>query len=249
VIPREYVDNYTKALNVISEQSRAGLRAALEAVDYTQDVATIREQVDAIMQTWCGGSTDMAATLAAEFYDGIREYELGERMGAMALSGRNAEATSGAVRAFAQKLVEGKVEQFINLCLDRLDYENKVAAATTVIGNGRRDTKKPKYARVPTGVETCDFCLMLASRGFAYQSEEMASHAHSGCDCRTVPSWKSFEVDGYDPTALYHQWQDRIDQMAEERAERNGTTPDQERRNIMAVYQRAASNAKKRRRP
>ena len=48
---------------------------------------------------------------------------------------------------------------------------------------------------------------------------------------------------------LYHQWQERIDQMAEERAERNGTTPDQERRNIMAVYQRAASNAKKRRRP
>lgn len=74
MIPREYVENYTKALNAVSEQSRAGLRAALEAIDYNQDVATIREQVDAIMQTWCGGATDMAATLAAEFYDGLREY-------------------------------------------------------------------------------------------------------------------------------------------------------------------------------
>lgn len=31
------------------------------------------------------------------------------------------------------------------------------------------DPTKPRWARVPRGAKTCAFCLMLASRGFAYQ--------------------------------------------------------------------------------
>lgn len=245
-IPRRYIDSFTKAINLVSADSRQKLADALAAVDYTQDVATIRDEVIAIMDVYCGGSTDLAAQLAAEFYDGLREYELGERMGAVAQSGRDPAATDGAVRAFAQKLVEDKTAEFITLCLERLDYETKVAAAQTVLNNGKRDPRHPRYARVPTGAETCDFCLMLASRSFVYRNETTASHAHSGCDCRIVPSWKSMAVEGYDPDALYDQWQKAIDTKAAERAERNGTSVDEERRHIMKGYGNAAKNAKKR---
>lgn len=50
---------------------------------------------------------------------------------------------------------------------------------------------------------------MLASRGFAYHSEETASHAHANCDCRLVPSWdkKGTSVEGYDPEYYYRIWQ------------------------------------------
>lgn len=41
--------------------------------------------------------------------------------------------------------------------------------------NAARDPLRPKWARVPSGTETCQFCLMLASRGFAYTSEKSAS--------------------------------------------------------------------------
>jgi hypothetical protein len=247
-IPRFYVDGFTRALNRVSESARKGLADALASIDMTQDVATVREQVIAVMQVWCGGATDQAAVLAASFYDGLREFELGERMGAVADSGRDPDATDGAVRAFAQKLVDGGPDEFIRLCLERLDYEMKVAANEAVLANGRRDRVRPRYARVPDGAETCDFCLMLASRGFVYQSEAAASHAHSGCDCRTVPSWRSRKVEGYDTRALHDRWQEAIDAKARERAERNGTTEADERRKIMEAYERAASNAKRRRR-
>jgi hypothetical protein len=245
-IPRAYVDNLTRALNGVSAQCCEGLRKVLMRIDMTQDVAAVREQVLAAMRIWCGGATDQAAVLAAEFYDGLRELELGTRMGAVASSGRVDEATEGAVRAFAQKLVDGKPDQFVALCLDRLDYELKVAASQTVPNNARRDPVRPRFARVPTGAETCDFCLMLASRGFVYETEAAASHAHAGCDCRTVPSWRAHKVEGYDTEELKRRWQDAVDAKATERAERNGTTEAEERAAIMAAYERSAANAKKR---
>lgn len=227
-IPRRYIDSFTKAINLVSADSRQKLADALAAVDYTQDVATIRDEVIAIMDVYCGGSTDLAAQLAAEFYDGIREFELGQRMGAVAQSGRDPAATDGAVRAFAQKLVEDKTAEFITLCLERLDYETKVAAAQTVLNNGKRDSRHPRYARVPSGFETCDFCIMLASRGPVYHTERSAGafdHWHANCRCRVVPMWDSVEVltgnggivrrggtkvQGYDPDALYDHYIDSV---------------------------------------
>lgn len=247
IVPREYIERFTDAINTVSERTSDELRAALEAIDYTQDVATIRQQAVGIMQAYCGGASDLTAQLAAEFYDGLRELEIGEPLGAYADSGRVPEATEESVRAFAQKLVDGNQDAFVNLCLERLDYEAKVAAAKCVIENGKRDRRKPRFARVPTGVETCDFCLMLASRGFVYQNEAAASHAHAHCDCRVVPSWKSYSVAGYDPRALYSQWQDVVDAKAHERAERNGTSYEEERKHIMDAYERSSENAKKRR--
>ena len=180
-IPRRYVNNFTKALNAVSEDMRRRLADELAAIDMSQDVATVRQRVVEVMQAYCGGATDVAATLAAEFYDGLREIELGERMGALADSGRDPAATDGAVRAFAQKLVDGRPDEFRELCLERLDYEMKVAAERCVLANGARDRRRPKFARVPTGAETCDFCLMLASRGFVYRSADSASHSHANC--------------------------------------------------------------------
>lgn len=247
-VPRVYVDRFTAAINQLSEESRQMLAEELASIDMTQDVATIREQTIAIMQKWCGGATDMVALLAAEFYSGLRQLEIGEASTPLALSGRVPEATDGAVRAFAQELVNGRPQEFVDLCLERLDYEMRIAASNSVIENGKRDSRKPKYARVPTGAETCDFCLMLASRGYVYSSEVGASHAHAGCDCRVVPSWGGATVEGYDPEAEYRRWQDAIDTKAKERAERNGTTEAEERQKIMDTYERAASNTRARRR-
>ena len=47
------------------------------------------------------------------------------------------------------------------------------------------------FARVPTGTETCTFCLMLASRGAVYHTRKTAGERgrfHRGCDCKVVPS-------------------------------------------------------------
>ena len=208
-IPRSYVENYSRALNVVSERARAALVDALSQIDYTADIADIRNAVIAIMQPACGASSTMAARLAADFYDGLRaRFGIDDGYMAEVDSQRDPEATTGAVRAFVQDLVDDKpIEQFVGKCADRIDYETRKAANECVAANAKRDPKKPRWARVPTGAETCQFCIMLASRGFAYHSEETASHAHAHCDCRVIPSWdKSPTAQGYDPDKYYDMW-------------------------------------------
>ena len=210
-IPRSYLENYSRALNVVSDRARTQLVDALERIDYTADVASIREAVIAIMQPACGASSTMAARIAADFYDGLRaRFGIADGFMAEVDSLREPDATDGAIRAFAQALVDGKPhEQFIGKCVDRIDYETRRAANECMAYNARRDPKKPRWARIPTGAETCKFCIMLASRGFVYHSEETASHAHAHCDCRVVPSWdKSPTAQGYDPDAYYKQWRE-----------------------------------------
>ena len=67
----------------------------------------------------------------------------------------------------------------------------------TIITNVGRDRDRgAMFARVPTGTESCAFCLMLASRGAVYHTRKTAGewrHFHRGCDCKVVPS---FEGDG-----------------------------------------------------
>ncbi len=66
------------------------------------------------------------------------------------------------------------------------------------------------YARVPTGMETCTYCMMLASRGFAYHSEESAGHAdHRGCNCLIIAGihGESY-VAGVDTDEQYEVWKE-----------------------------------------
>ena len=127
----------------------------------------------------------------------------------MAFSGFEPGALDGAVRAFVQDIVDGKpTEQFNRKVLDRIDRDIRRAPNMAVAENVRRDPLKPRYARVPSGGETCSFCLMLASRGAVYNTPEAASHAHPGCDCRIVPSFDGgCDIEGYDPDEIYNRWQ------------------------------------------
>lgn len=210
-IPRRYIDNYTKALNKLSADVQKRLAADLAKIDLTGDVATVRDAIIARMEFYCGPYTDMAAILAADFYDGLREQATGAKLGAYAESGREPIATEKAVRGIMQDVVEGKAaEVVVGKLTGRVDYEVKRAAGECIYRNGKRDPLKPKYARVPSGGETCRFCIMLASRGFVYHNAEAAGengHYHANCDCRIVPGFDGeTTVPGYDPDLYYDMW-------------------------------------------
>ena len=247
-IPRSIIQRFTDQINALSAHGQSVLLESLTRIDLTDpDVAKVRRQVVGVMDSVCGVSTSGVGQLSASFYNSVRQFELGQTIRTTTDTGRNPQATEGAVKAFAQKLVDEEYEEFERLCAGRVDYECKVAAAQTCINNAKRDPKPPRFARVPQGVETCDFCLMLASNGFVYHDEVLASHAHENCDCRIVPSWESESVEDYDPEKIYDQWQQAINDLAERRAERNGTTFDEEREHIMDGYAQASIRAKKRR--
>ena len=70
---------------------------------------------------------------------------------------------------------------------------------------------KPKWARVPKGSRTCAFCAMLASRGYAYTSEEAAGGKgntyHTDCHCQPMPNWGKQALTGYDEAAYKDEYE------------------------------------------
>lgn len=250
-IPRQAVDFLTDEINGISADAQARVLKVLQGINWTSDnIAECRDLVlqalAAVMPTY----STMAAQASADFYDAAREIAIGKPMGAVAVSGYDPRKTEGAVRGFVRFVLDGRVETFNEQVLQRIDYEMKRSAGESMFANGRHDPRKPKFARVPTGAETCDFCLMLASRGFVYSSEATAGavkldHYHSGCDCRVVCQWDGGGVEGYDTQAVYDRWQDAVDALAAERAEKRGTTVEEEREAIFRGYANSAKHAKK----
>lgn len=68
----------------------------------------------------------------------------------------------------------------------------KQAARDTVTQNAESDSAMVRYARVTDG-NACDFCTMLASRGFVYRNKNRALYKkgiydryHSFCNCQVV---------------------------------------------------------------
>ena len=67
-----------------------------------------------------------------------------------------------------------------------------------------------RFARVPTGRETCGFCFMLASQGYVYRSAATAARSHPGCDCVAVPGIPDPGDDGRF-AGMRQRWQDCLD--------------------------------------
>ncbi|STY84686.1 VG15 protein [Mobiluncus mulieris] len=82
-------------------------------------------------------------------------------------------------------------------------------ARSTVNESVRRSGGKVFYARMVMGATTCDFCLMLASRGPVYGSSETAggegNKYHDHCDCIPVPVTGHWVVDS--STQRGYRWE------------------------------------------
>lgn len=208
-IPRSILDNLTEQLNSLSESTQALVLEEIKRIEY-EDIAELREKVAEIMVDYLSAAADQAAAYSATTYDAIRYLAVDEVMGADVLPGYEDAATIGSVRAMVQDVVDtGNLDTFINKCLERCDYEIKKAAAHCSMKNASNDPLEPRWARVPTGRETCDFCIMLASRSFVYHDEKRAGaldHWHAHCDCRVVQGYKGMTVEGYNPEELYNNW-------------------------------------------
>lgn len=90
------------------------------------------------------------------------------------------------------------MEQFIG---DFMTMGARLATQTML----ERDPTEPRWARIPRGTKTCAFCMMLASRGYVYRSEESAgglgNYYHPHDECIVVPSWGASTYTDYDNKA------------------------------------------------
>lgn len=210
-IPRAALDYLTKEINGISADAKSKVLRVLKELDWN-DVSACRDAVVDVVNAVLDNYGLAAGQAAADFFDVSREIAVGEKLGATVTADRDPAATEGAIRAFVDKVNGGDYDAFDRLVLSRIDYEIKRAAGTTMMENAARDPLEPRFARVPSGGETCKFCLMLAGRGFVYHSKKTAGefgHYHDNCDCRIVASWDKDGVEGYDPMSYHREWRGR----------------------------------------
>lgn len=157
---------------------------------------------------------EMAATIAADWYEDVREAEgVAGRFAAEMAPTVPREAVQKRVRYGAGHLFTETPEATLGFLKTEVVAKYVMRPGRdTLIRSAHRDGAT--WARVPRGKETCAFCLMLASRGFVYESESSAgisrrNQFHGDCDCAVVPSWSDDpRLEGYDPDALYGKYLD-----------------------------------------
>lgn len=243
-VPRAYIDGYADSLEMISGEMKRRLADELAKVDYTMPVAYVRERLTLIMQAHVYESRILASQAASEFYNGLRKFETGERMDAVAYDNYDPNAVERRVRSavtplarvqesfywaddirldeeYQRELTRRASEEVARALAAYVGYSVKDAAGRTVFGNGRRDSRRVMFARIPRGSKSypngCPFCQMLASRGFVYRSKLTAggidpNHYHDNCQCMVVPSWGDGSVEGYDPHDYDEGYQQYLEQ-------------------------------------
>lgn len=207
-LPREALDEYTRRLNAVSESARSYIVSELSAFEFETE-AELRAFVMALVDEVGVASVELSAGIAADFYEKARVYQTGEERDADDAATVDIAPTRYAAASLSREMT-GSVEElvrFANSLADSVDVAVKRQAGETITTNARRDPKKPRFARVPTGAETCRFCIMLASRGFVYANAATAGefdHYHPKCDCRIVPGFGDEpKVEGYDVEELF----------------------------------------------
>lgn len=178
--------------------ARSDLKTFWATLDHSHPLA-VREAMERFYPDLVLAYGSAAASVAADRYDELRDVAdvrarfravLGDvaPIGQVQASARwaisplfgtnpNAAAALVALSGAAQRLIQQP-------------------ARATIIRSVHADPASPRYARVPSGPHPCAFCLMLASRGAVYLTEESAGKGHDyhdDCWCEPEPVWSGQE--------------------------------------------------------
>lgn len=212
-----YTASVTRCQRECAEYVRASL-CAYRQLNPSASVADLRDYATSLLCEAVSAYGDQASYVACAEYDATVA-EMGIDLPSAELwDGPDEGALAGTVRWRAGAL-DGTDDGFSRFCdgVSTRAWDEPLRAANgTTIANATRDRDRGmRYARVPTGRETCGFCLMLASRGFVYTSEGAAGRTaglynryHDRCDCRVVAGRDGDTVDGYDPGWLAEVYAD-----------------------------------------
>ena len=218
-VPRSAYDGLTDAINDLSGKSRElfdarfrdGLSAFLDAGGAVppENVAALREFAIGLLDDVGGAAAEVAYSYGAEFYDAARAAAVGSPLHASPAPPNPHAANEAAVKGMIETVAKtGQVEPFAAACAARVDYVARKSCGDAVVQCAAKDPRKPRFARVPQGGETCRFCIMLASRGAVYLTEHKAgavNHYHANCDCKVVPDFGD-GIEGYDPDEWHDKW-------------------------------------------
>nr|DAJ16652.1 MAG TPA: minor capsid protein 2 [Siphoviridae sp. ct8LQ5] len=188
---------YNRAVAKMGDRAASDVEAAVLAWCRAHGGATVAEKREAaklIMEGFVQGYDDVAAEFAAQWYDDLAEREGARLQQAVTMTTYRPESVDTVARYQAKKLVKGGDGAFARACGEYARNDALRSLNETIISNvGRDRSAGVRFARVPTGFETCTFCIMLASRGAVYHTRKSAGefkHFHRHCDCKVVPGFE-----------------------------------------------------------
>lgn len=202
---------FEKANDGIAALVERDLLAFLASLDPARPDAVKRDMFEFI-PVLVAQYGDVAATVAADWYDELRASEgVSVRFRAPLAPLVPDEVVNGRL-GFATRpsgpLFTGNFDTLTAFTVMMANEYALQPGRDTVMQAAHKD--KAAYARIPEP-GACEFCLMLASRGFVYSKDTAGETRkfHGKCRCNVLPSWDETRARveyGYDPTALYDQY-------------------------------------------
>lgn len=207
----QLLSQFEQANNGIADLVETDLDAFLGALNFERPEAVqvaLFEYVPALVSEY----GDMAATVAADWYDELRASEgipgsfrapLAPPLPLEQVNARLGYATRASGPLWLGDSVT--LTSFVSLMTNEYALQ---PGRDTIMQAAHKE--KVAYARVPEP-GACKFCLMLASRGFVYSKSTAGDTKkfHGKCRCNVMPSWDETRARvefGFDPDALYDQY-------------------------------------------
>lgn len=238
---------YQAATAALADDAGESFKEIIRAYLRVNPEASVAELRDYTIETVEGVIAQYSVASAVVAED-MYESEVGSLPSGRYESNVNHDAVDDAVRYHVGKAADGDVGGFLdsmgswvsqatfNTCNQRtLDLASAGKSAAQRKRERRAAAKAAHevfFARIPTGVNTCAWCAMLAGRGYVYWTAETAgaySKWHAHCRCTVVASSKKGGIGGYDPTT----WEALAEEY--EKIESSGL-PDAQQKAVKLAY-------------
>lgn len=209
-VSKDRISQYRKELDSAANDAAEFMSDyyyALRTANPNASVADLRNMAINSIKQALNAFSPQAGELAGELFDEIVKAE-----GVKARFRYHQTIEQGLVdkkvHYLAKDLVDGNNQKFIDACATLTRFYVHREANTNMYRNVA--LSNIRWARVPSGTETCGWCFMLSTRGFDYTSELKAGGLghkfHLHCDCIIVPGTKETTIDGYKPEEMYARW-------------------------------------------
>ena len=178
------------------------------------DPVEVREALEDVLPDLMDVYGDLSATVAADYYDDIREQAEVRTSFSAILS---APVAAEAVRANARWAIgplfsaEPDPDQAFGRLAQEVDRMTLDPGNRTIGESTLRDPERPRWARVPQGAAPCAFCQVMASRGAMFYGQAQAGGEgdfyHADCECVPMQVYAGAPLpETYDPDTFYERY-------------------------------------------
>lgn len=207
----------------LTNLARADLAILFRKVDNAE---LLRDQLREILPRLVALYGSAAATLAADWYDDLREAErVRSRFIAIPTVLPDTDRTDALARWGVGPLFQADPEPATALEKTAGGLQRIIADASrqTVLGSITEDPEAVGWSRATAG--GCDFCQLIAGRGAVYSAETADFASHDSCHCVAVPEYgEGRQVRAFTPSQRFSTQEQRDVHNARLRAALNSNT-------------------------